>query len=92
MAVSTLASLITAINGQSTATVTYTVAALSSGWWSVYRNGVQTWQFNFSPVPGGAAWSSGANDANLSGALIDLLSPDGVKSKADVQQWINSLK
>ena len=91
MAVTTLASLITAINGQSKGTVTYTVAALATGWWGVYRNGTLTWQFNFSPVPGGAAWSQGATDANLNGVLIDLLSPDNVKSKADVQQWINSL-
>jgi hypothetical protein len=85
--------IITAIQGRSTGSVTYTVQASTvyPGWTDVLRNGVRTWSFLFSPVPGGAAWTGAATDANPTGALIQLIGPDGVSTKADAQLFINSL-
>jgi hypothetical protein len=53
---------------------------------------VLMWSFLFPGIPGGAAYTGAATDANPTGALIALVSPDGVSSKADVVAFVNSLK
>ncbi len=89
--IKTLGDVITGIQNQSKSGVTYSVALQANGLYGVLRNGALTWQFQFPPVPGGAAWSGAGTDANPTGALIQLTSPDGTTSKADAQQFIYSL-
>jgi hypothetical protein len=89
-----LGDVITAIQNRSQGSVVYTVVNPSTvypGFIDVLRNGVRTWSFQFSPVPGGAAWSGAGTDANPTGALIEVIGPDGVSGKADCQLFINSL-
>ena len=89
--VKTLGDVITGIQNQSKPGVTYSVALQASGAYNVLRNGLLTWQFLFRAVPGGGDLTGAGTDANPTGALIQLFSPDGTTSKADAQQFISSL-
>jgi hypothetical protein len=92
MAISVLGDFITAVQGRSKTGVVYSVApsTVNPGWTDVLRNGTRTSSFLWAGV-GRGDMVCGYTDANPNGLLVEILSPDGVSSKADVAQFINSL-
>lgn len=89
-----LGDVVAAIQARSTSAVTYAVQNSTTyvGFMDVLRNGTRTWSFLFAPLQSsGYAMSGAATDANPTGALIQLIGPDGVSGKSDVANFIASL-
>jgi hypothetical protein len=91
----TLGDFVAQIQARSKTGVVYAVtpnpgSTTVGGPFTITRNGVTIYQFIWSGV-GASAWSQGSNDANINGILVEIITPDGVSSKADVAQLVNLL-
>jgi hypothetical protein len=93
MSIKQLGDVISGIQNQSKSGVTYSVqlSTVNPGMYDVLRNGVRTWSFIFHAVPGGGDLTGAASDSNPTGALIQLVTTDGIPVKADAQAFISSL-